>query len=229
MSNKVIFFDIDGTLLNTGGAGQLAMERALVHDFRINFPFEGVLTAGRTDRGITDEIFDRYEVENTLENRERFREAYLSHLPNTLAAAPGLLLPGVVELLKELETDESVVLSILTGNYLKGAEIKLRHFTLSEFFVSGGFGDHHADRNDVARLAMGAIKKHLDREVDATDTMVIGDTPADITCARAIGATAVAVATGKFSVEELSAHNPDHLFPDFTDTTGTRKRILELL
>ena len=228
MARNIIFFDIDGTLLNTGGAGQMAMERALVKDFQIDFPFEGVLTAGRTDRGITNEIFERYDVENTPKNRERFRDAYLSHLPDTLAAAPGLLLPGVIELLDQLSKADNALLSLLTGNYAKGAWIKLRHYELHDYFVSGGFGDHEADRDDVARSALSAINQHVGQPAPER-YMVIGDTPADIRCARAIGATVVAVATGKYSPEELEPHEPDHLFDDFSNTRSSVERILELL
>ena len=146
MSTKVIFFDIDGTLLNTGGAGQKAMELALTRDFEIDFPFEGVLTAGRTDRGIANEIFDRYRVEDTPENRLRFQNAYLSHLPEALSESPGLLLPGVRTLIEQLAQMETLILSLLTGNYARGAWIKLEHYDLDHFFVSGGFGDEHADR-----------------------------------------------------------------------------------
>lgn len=229
MSAKVIFFDIDGTLLNTGGAGQKAMERALTHDFEIDFPFEGVLTAGRTDRGIAVEIFERYNVEDTPENRLRFQEAYLSHLPAALAETPGLLLPGVRHLVEQLAELETLTLSLLTGNYARGAWIKLGHYRLDHFFVSGGFGDDHADRDDVARSALETVATNTQRPVDPADTMVIGDTPADIKCARAIGATAVAVATGHYSADELNACSPDYLFEDFADTAQTLDRIVDLL
>ena len=229
MSQKFIFFDIDGTLLNTGGAGQQAMERALVEEFEIDFPFEGVLTAGRTDRGITEEIFERYEFDNTETNRLRFRDAYLNHLPGSLSDSPGLLLPRVTELLEQLAEYEHVILSLLTGNYAEGAWIKLRHYELDHFFEFGGFGDHHADRNDVAQNALSAACEAFDADIDGADTLVIGDTPADIHCARSIGARCIAVATGMYSAEQLAPHSPDHLCNDFNDTADTVARILELL
>ena len=227
MKNKVIFFDIDGTLLSTGGAGQLAMERALTRDFRISFPFEGVLTAGRTDRGIAIEIFERYTVEDTPENRRRFENAYLSHLPDTLKEAPGLLLPGVNELLSQLAMTD-LTLSILTGNYEEGARIKLQHYELDHYFVSGGFGDDHPDRDDVARMALNNISSHLAEPIPGRDTMVIGDTPADIKCARAIGAIAVGVATGHYSEDQLAEQNPDLVLTDFADATTVARQLSEL-
>ncbi|MCP4510988.1 MAG: HAD hydrolase-like protein, partial [Fuerstiella sp.] len=214
MTEKIIFLDIDGTLLNTGGAGQRAMERALTAEFQIDFPFEGVLTAGRTDRGITDEILERYSFDNTAENRARFREAYLAQLPMSLTDSPGLLLPKIRELLERLTQHRHVTLSLLTGNYAEGAWIKLRHYQLDDFFRFGGFGDDDANRNDVAQAAMRVASTELDRAVDGSETLVIGDTPADIHCAQAIGAKCVAVATGVYSSGELKPHNPDHLFED---------------
>ena len=218
MAPNIIFFDIDGTLLLTGGAGQTALEKALTDEFQTNFPFEGVLTAGRTDRGITDEIFARYDFENTPDTRNRFRNAYLQRLPETLQESPGVLLPQVRELIEELASIDNIVLSLLTGNYEEAAWIKLRHYQLDGFFSFGGFGDHHAARDDVARNALAAAVDHLGHHVDGAQTMVIGDTPADITCARAIGAKAVGVATGSFESHQLETHEPDLLFHDFSDT-----------
>lgn len=229
MSEKVIFFDIDGTLLNTGGAGQKAMERALVEEFAIDFPFEGVLTAGRTDRGITDEIFERYNFENTVGNRERFRTAYLQQLPQSLSDMPGLLLPNAIDLLNDLARQSHLKLSLLTGNYADGAWIKLKYYELDHYFEFGGFGDHNANRNDVARSALNIASQAMNRTIDGSDTLVIGDTPADIRCARAIGASVVAVATGTYDVEELDKHSPDFLCEDFRETETVVNRILELL
>lgn len=226
MAPKIIFFDIDGTLLLTGGAGQKALGRSLTQEFQVNFPFEGVLTAGRTDRGITDEIFERYGLENTAESRQRFRTAYLQQLPQSLNDAPGVLLPQVRELIEELANIDNIVLSILTGNYEEAAWIKLRHYKLDAFFSFGGFGDHHPARDDVARNALASAESHLGYELDGKDTMVIGDTPADITCARAIGAKAVGVATGSYKSAQLHPHNPDLLFDDFSDTSNVIEKLL---
>ncbi|MCA9034012.1 MAG: haloacid dehalogenase-like hydrolase [Planctomycetaceae bacterium] len=219
MSKKVIFFDIDGTMLSTGGAGQKAMELALIEDFAIDFPFEGVLTAGRTDAGIEDEIFARYGLNDTRSERDRFRRSYLDRLPDCLRELQGALLPGVRELLEQLVADNQFHLSLLTGNYVEGAQVKLRHFQLHEFFRGcGGFGDYHPQRNDVARVALDSVRMHLSHNVPGEHTCVIGDTPADIKCARAINASVIAVATGVYSAEQLQPHSPDHLFPDLHST-----------
>lgn len=226
MTERVLFFDIDGTMLSTGGAGQRAMELALVEDFRIEHPFEGVLTAGRTDCGIADEIFNRYELNDTPAERHRFMTSYLQRLPECLQQLPGTLLPGVQELLEQLALQPGVVLSLLTGNYAEGAWIKLRHFRIEQYFEFGGFGDHHPHRDDVARVALRTAESHLGRDLDRAGVLVIGDTPADIQCARAIQARVIAVATGTYSAAELGAHAPDHLFDDLAGTREVLKAML---
>lgn len=225
MSQRIIFFDIDGTLLASGGAGQQAMEGALIDEFQIQVPFEGVLTAGRTDFGIVSEIFGRYGIETSEQERHRFRRAYLDRLPDCLKDLSGLVLPGVVELLSRLSDREDLVLALLTGNYSEGAWIKLRHFGLDQYFEFGGFGDSHADRNEVAEAAKAAAESSLSRPVAGEHCCVIGDTPADIHCARAIGATAVAVATGAYGHDDLHEHRPNHLFSDFSDVSRVIDRL----
>jgi phosphoglycolate phosphatase len=227
LSHHILFFDIDGTMLSTGGAGQRAMELALVEEFRIRFPFEDVLTAGRTDCGIADEIFSKYQLEDSPQERQRFMNSYLERLPDCLKTLPGALLPGVTELLKQLNTLENVHLSLLTGNYVEGAWIKLRHFGIDHYFQSGGYGDDHAHRDDVARLALQNVREHLSRHVEGHDACVIGDTPADIRCARAINARAAAVATGVYSRDQLSPYSPDHLFDDLSETETVINRLLQ--
>lgn len=229
LSQHILFFDIDGTMLSTGGAGQRAMELALVEEFRIRFPFEDVLTAGRTDCGIADEIFAKYRLEDSLAERLRFMNSYLDRLPDCLKTLPGALLPGVRELLEHLHHHSDVHLSLLTGNYAEGAWIKLRHFGIDHFFLSGGYGDDHPHRDDVAKLALENVRSYLQRPVDGSDACVIGDTPADIRCARAINARAVAVATGVYSREQLSPHDPDHLFDDLRQTDEVVRRLLQKL
>lgn len=210
-----LLFDIDGTLLRSGGAGQAAMERALETVFGVTAPTEGFQAAGRTDFAITTDLLDFHGLENSEENRERFIDGYLRHLPETLSAREGLILPGVQELLEALAKRPTVHLGLLTGNLHKGAAVKLTHYEMLSPFRFGGFGDEHHSRDDVARSAVTAAESALGRKPDSI--WVIGDTPADIQCGRAIGATVVAVATGIFSAEVLSEAEPDYLFEDFSD------------
>jgi phosphoglycolate phosphatase len=228
VSQRIIFFDIDGTLLSSGGAGHKAMEGALVEEFRISMPFDGVLTAGRTDFGIVTELFDRYGIDHTDRERSRFRQAYLNHLPECLQSVSGLVLPGIPSLLHQLARRNDVKLALLTGNYSEGAWIKLQHFELDHYFDFGGFGDIHEDRNSVAESAHTTAEAVLNRSIPGRQCCVVGDTPADITCARSIGASVVAVATGIYDTAELSAHEPDHLFTDFNDTDAVVSAIVRL-
>jgi phosphoglycolate phosphatase-like HAD superfamily hydrolase len=213
----VCLFDIDGTLLNTGGAGQAAMEAALASEFRAVGPVEGISTAGRTDRAIVGDLFDYYSVAFDDPACDRFLRAYLEHLPKQLVERKGTVLPGVQVLIESLAARDDVALGLLTGNFRDGARVKLTYFGLERHFPFGGFGDRHLDRDDVAREALGEVRSRLDGQFSIDRLWVIGDTPADVRCARAIGANAVAVATGVFSHGDLQAAGPDHLWPDFTD------------
>ena len=213
----VCLFDIDGTLLNTGGAGQRAMERALTAAFALTDLAHDIPAAGRTDRAITTDLFHHHGIADEPANWKRFLDAYLEQLPLTLAELDGQVLPGVFEVLEALAGRGDVALGLLTGNFRCGADLKLLHYKLDHHFEFGGFGDDCFDRDDVARVALDEACRHLDREYTPDHIWVIGDTPSDVKCARAIGAHAVAVATGIFSYEELEPAQPDHLFSDFSD------------
>jgi phosphoglycolate phosphatase len=216
----VCLFDIDGTLLNTGGAGQAAMERALAAEFQAERPLHGILTAGRTDRAIVADLFAHFGVEPTEARWARLLAAYLRHLPDHLRNRSGLVLPGIVPLLEELHRRDDVLLGLLTGNFREGARLKLEHFQIHGYFAFGGFGDEHHHRDDVASLALLEAERFHGGTLLRERVWVIGDTPADVQCARAIGANAVAVATGIYPRAELEATSPDHLFDDFSDPAG---------
>ena len=228
MIHRIVFFDIDGTLLATGGAGQKAMERALAEQFQVDVPFDGVSTAGRTDSGIVAEIFDRCGIPRSERELKRFRDAYLQHLPGYLNALDGSVLPGVAELLRRLAEMDHVVLSLLTGNYARSAWAKLCHFGLDAHFEFGGFGDTHTDRNLVAAEAKAASEAALGCSIAGHQCCVVGDTPADIVCARSIGAVSVAVATGTYTREELEPCSPNFLFETFSDVHASVQAMAEV-
>ena len=213
----VCLFDIDGTLMNTGGAGQHAMEQALLEVFGVAGPYEDILAAGRTDRAITADLFAHHGIDPTEENLQTFLRAYVRHLPRSLNSQEGRILPGVGALLDELTALETVALGLLTGNYQVGAQLKLQHYSIDHHFAFGGFGDVHESRDDVARIALRSAEEHLERSIETRTVWVVGDTPADIQCGRAINANVVAVATGIFSAQELQAAGPDLLFENFSD------------
>lgn len=216
-------FDIDGTLLNSGGAGQAAMEAALLKMFGAN-AVHGISTAGRTDRAIVSDLFSFFQIAFDEKVWEDFVAAYLEELPKHLATRDGLVLPGVVHILETLHAREDVVLGLLTGNFARGAKAKLSHFRLDHFFLFGGYGDEHHHRDDVAREALRLLQEIHHEPVDLERLWVIGDTPADVQCGRAIGAKVIAVGTGLYSMEDLEATNADYLFEDFSEPS----RVLAL-
>lgn len=213
---KAILFDIDGTLINTGGAGGQALRDAITSEFGVDasadVPFQG-----RTDRGIVRDLFAAHGIENSEEAWRRVRKAYLAHLPARLPERQGRVLAGVVELLADLAKREHLALGLLTGNTREGARVKLEFFRIYHYFRFGGYGDLHYDRDDVAREAMGAAREHVGDALVAERVVVIGDTPLDVQCARAIGAAAVAVCTGGHSRDELEVTQPDLLLDDLAD------------
>jgi phosphoglycolate phosphatase-like HAD superfamily hydrolase len=213
----ICLFDIDGTLISSGGAGKAALEAGLAEDFGIAGPIDTLELSGRTDTAIVTNLLNIYGLDDTQEVRGRLTAAYLRHLPRCLAMCAGHILPGISELLELLRRRADVVVGLLTGNLRAGARIKLGHFGLFEHFVFGGFGDHHPDRDDVAREALAEARRHLNGAVAPERVWVIGDTPLDVRCARAIGAQAVAVTTGWHSREELAACAPDLLVDDLRD------------
>jgi phosphoglycolate phosphatase-like HAD superfamily hydrolase len=214
---NVFLFDIDGTLLSSGGAGKAALEEGLADEFGISDTMEKLILSGRTDRAIVADLLVLSGLEDTHEHRQRLLTAYLRKLPGCLHRSRGKVLPGVTELLDQVSQRERTLVGLLTGNIHAGARIKLGHFNLWERFAFGGYGDEHLDRDDVARVAFTKAREHIKDNVDPQRVWVIGDTPHDIRCARAIGAKAVAVMTGWHSREELAACAPDVLLEDLRD------------
>ena len=171
--------------------------------------------SGRTDRGIARDLFRMHGVEDSTENWHRLRSEYLRLLLMYLPQRQGKVLPGIRRLLDELTSRADVAIGLLTGNARDGARLKLEHYRLHHHFHFGGFGDQHVNRDDVARDAYAASREHVGQEVSLDDVWVIGDTPMDVQCARAIGARVAAVATGWHSRERLEATAPDLLLDDF--------------
>lgn len=213
---NVILFDIDGTLVRTGGAGKTALEAGLCATFAIPEVRHTVSYSGRTDLAISRDLLAAHDVEPSVDNERRLLEAYLARLPDALKLHGGRVCPGVVELLEWLAPRPQTLLGLLTGNVRAGARLKLSHFGLWDYFRVGGFGDYVYDRDDVARAALQDIQAHLGADVDPSSIWVVGDTPLDVRCARAIGARAVAVATGWHSREELAGCRPDLLLEDLS-------------
>jgi phosphoglycolate phosphatase len=210
---NVLLFDIDGTLIDAGGAGQAAMEASLAEEFGATRPVTGISTPGRTDRAIAMDLFDFHGIDVNDAHWSRYLKSYFRLLPGALQTHEGVILPGVRGLLERLNRRDDVQLGLLTGNFAEGAKLKLAHYGLGHHFPFGGFGDEYLDRDDVARDAFRTVQARHPG-VGPDRVWVIGDTPSDIRCGRAIGAKVVAVATGMFSPDELEPHRPDILLND---------------
>jgi phosphoglycolate phosphatase-like HAD superfamily hydrolase len=222
---RVFLFDIDGTLVSTGGAGKAALDDAFAAEFNVPFPGD-VPVSGRTDRGIARSLFELHGIEDTGENWARFRKAYIARLSGELPKRQGRVLPGVSELLALLQSRAKTAVGLLTGNVPEGARLKLEHYGIYHHFAFGGYGDRDSCRNEVARAALDAARLHVSLPLAGDQVWVLGDTPHDITCARAIGARVVAVATGTFTAAELEVKNPDLLVADLGDTQKLADKLL---
>ena len=212
----VCLFDIDGTLLASGGAGKAALESSLIEEFRVTLRAQ-IPYSGRTDRAIARDLLRLHDIDDTLANWQKLLAGYLARLPDSLNRHQGRVLPGILALLQALRQRSDVALGLLTGNVRAGARVKLGHYSLYEHFSFGGFGDEHFDRDDVAREALRAIHMHVGSHVQQERIWVIGDTPLDVRCARAIGARVAAVATGVHTFEQLQESAPELTLRDFSD------------
>ena len=215
--SRLVLFDIDNTLLWSGGAGGLAMSRAFHDLFGIEDGFKAIEFSGRTDRYILAEVLRQHGINGDYADRQdRFLERYYSHLPQTLSEMQGRLMPGFPALLEALAEQPDVRLGLATGNFSGGAELKLAHYGIARFFGGGGFGEESEDRSVIVR---NAVERLAAGEAGA-EAIVIGDTPHDVSSAKANGALAVAVATGGHSAEQLRDSGADLVFEDFSDWRG---------
>ncbi|MGA2751757.1 MAG: HAD hydrolase-like protein [Verrucomicrobiota bacterium] len=220
---RLVLFDVDGTLVHTGGAGVKAFARAFESEFGVNDGTHRLKFGGRTDFSLVREFFTQERIEASPRNFERFFQAYLFWLRELISDCKGGPCRGVLEFHQALMAQgEPPLIGLLTGNIKEGARIKLERFNLWDKFAFGGFADDHEERAQIAAAALRRGGERLGRDLRGEEVVVIGDTPLDIRCARAVGAKVLAVATGGALLEELLRHEPDWAVPDLSQIDAER-------
>lgn len=226
---RLLLFDIDGTLIDSHGAGGAAILDAAEAYFGISREeLPPLQLAGATDPAIAMDVFGHLGRTHTREAVFDFLEHYLTHLRRRLQAPDfsGFMLPGVPALLEALRGENDACLGLLTGNVRRGAAIKLGRHGIDGFFADGGFGCDHHDRDRLGPIAQKRLEEVSGCRFAPQDVVVIGDTPKDIRCAAAFGAKCLAVATGQYSAEELQAHRPWRTAESLADVPGMVELLL---
>ncbi len=217
MQKQLILWDIDGTILRSAGAGMKALNTSLQAVFGLSGTFAGIDFAGRTDLWIIRQIFARFGIDDTPENRAAYIEGYIAALPGILKSSDSGVLPGVLAILERAADHPEVVQGLLTGNLRRGAETKLGYHGLYDYFPIGAFADDSEVRNELGPHALRRARQHWGVDFPASRVWIVGDTPHDILCARAFGARVLAVATGASNVADLARYNPDAVFEHLAD------------
>lgn len=224
-SRKLLLWDIDGTILHTGKAGETALGHAMENLHGISRGLQGLEIAGRTDKWIVEQLLAREGLPHGEKEIARFLDVYVERLAEELPRRQGGLHPGVLGILEEAHRRPDLVQGLLTGNIEKGARLKLSRYGVNHFFEFGAFADDSPVRNELGPHASRRARDRHGEEFSPERIYIIGDTPHDVACARAIGAKAIAVATGSFSVEQLRACGADAVFTDL----GHPEKFFELL
>lgn len=219
----VVLFDIDGTLIRTGGAGVKAFGKTFTTEFNLPEATRNVVFHGRTDVSLVRQIFRENKLEENPANFARFFDRYPFWLDYYLHHLDGGPCEGVQEFINALlHAPTKPTLGLLTGNIRLGAELKLRRYNLWHHFEIGAFADDHEDRNCIAGFAHGRANKKLRRELKGEEILVVGDTAHDIECGKSIGAKVLAVGTGGVKLSELEAHRPTYVVADLTRITAEK-------
>ncbi len=225
---RLVLFDLDGTLLWTDGAGRRAIHRALVDVLGTPGPIEGFRFDGRTDGEIVRLLAEGAGFAGDAALVGRVLDRYVGFLTDELAKPTQRtkVYPGVLELLEALEGRRDCVMGLLTGNVRDGARLKLASGGIAiDRFRVGAFGSDSAHRPDLPAVAQRRAREVLGFELPGRDVVIVGDTPADVTCGDGIGARAIGVATGSFSVKQLLEAGADAAFPDFAETAAVLAEV----
>lgn len=226
---RLVLFDIDGTILKSNGAGRRAMIAALREVFGGTGP-EDHRYDGKTDPQIVREVMrlEGHHDAHIDERMDALMTLYLARLERELEDVDTLVHPGVRELLDALEARDDAILGLLTGNLREGAHAKLRAAGIEpERFRIGAFGSDHEHRPELPELARRRAQKELGIDLNGDHLVIIGDTPADMECGRGLGARAIGVATGSYSVDELLQCRPHAVFETLEDTDTVVRAIVD--
>jgi phosphoglycolate phosphatase len=231
MRNKLVLFDIDGTNLLTAGAGRRAIQAAIVEEVGETLAFDLVRFDGKTDPQIVAELLDAagQPGPHSSDRVETLCRRYVNLLAHELGqpSARTTVMPGVHALLDRLDAETGVVLGLLTGNLAAGARLKRRSAGLDPArFRVGAYGSDAADRPDLPRIAAGRAQPYFGRVPSGAEVVIIGDTPADVGCGQGIGARALGVATGAYSMADLQACGAHAVFQDLSATERVMEAIL---
>jgi len=219
-SPVLLLWDIDGTLMVSGSAGRRALSAALQSTFGIDDPLDDIDYGGRTDRWILRQILSKFAVPHDEATAERLFANYFRFLPAALSPTTTYALPGVQALIREAHARSQLTQGLLTGNMPQSAEIKMRYNGLWDYFAFGAFGDLHERRNDLGPLALQRATQRSGIPFQPSQTWIIGDTPHDIECGRALGAKTLAVATGSHDIDSLRCHSPTAALGTLADTAA---------
>lgn len=213
---RLVLFDIDGTLIDSGGAGVRALDLAMKDLFAIENAFHGISMAGKTDTQIIREGLEKHSIpaDGMIDS---VTHVYLEYLSREVHNDRKHIKPGIHDILNILRALNDLSTGLLTGNLEKGARIKLEPFGLNEYFPSGAFGSDDEDRNNLLPIAVKRFEQLSNREIEITECVIIGDTPRDVECAHIHGAICIGVATGPYSYGALVDAGADHVVADLTD------------
>lgn len=228
MIQKLLLFDLDWTLVYTGGAGPRALNHAFEALFRIPDAMKSVVPDGKTDPAICREMIrihlGRFPQDGEI---DRLCRGYLDRLKIELPLATGYrILPGIPALLQALSDRADILMGLGTGNLEEGAHAKLGRAGLMRYFRFGGYGSDSEERPEALRIGFRRGQELAGHSLPAKSVLVIGDNIRDVQGGQAIGATTVAVATGPMSYDELAAAGPDFIFHDLSDTPGVLQALL---
>ncbi len=229
---KLVLFDIDGTLLWTDGAGRSAIGTALLAEMGTTGPIENFRFDGKTDPQIIRELL-RASGNPHAESAAHVQavcDRYVEMLEGELASGKRVphVFPGVWELLDLIERRDDAVLGLLTGNIAAGARLKLASVGMEfDRFRVGAFGSDAAERGELPAIAAARAAELVGEISTGEEIVIIGDTPADVTCGAEVGARAIAVATGSYRVDELDAAGAYAVFEDLLDTERVLGAIFE--